>query len=305
MRGASNLAQEQTTEMAVRTQTASVRSRKPGFAEKTLADITHNIEQAVFTEENARRNAFLQSFDPRLKLVLFAALLITVGLAHNIVTIVLIYALTAGLAFLSRIPVDFFIKRVWLGIPFFAGVVVLPSLFLIPGTPLISFAVPMTSISITISVQAVMGAILFITRVGASVSLGVLLVITTPWADLLKALTVLHVPEVFVLILGMTYRYIFLFLHTLDNMLLSRKSRTVGDSSGNEQRQWIVASIGVLLGKSFQMSNEVYQAMLSRGFSGRVRTFNDYRMKPRDWALGALTFVLIAVVLILDRRILG
>lgn len=291
--------------MAGSTPTTFAKTRKPGFAEKTLGDITHNIEQAVFTEENARRNAFLQTFDPRLKLILFGALIVATGLAHHVATIALIYAFTLALAFLSRIPFDFFVKRVWLGIPFFAGIVVIPSLFLIPGMPLIAFAVPATPLVITISVQAVTGAILFIARVGASVSLAVLLVVTTPWADLLKALSVLHVPEVFVLILGMTYRYIFLFLRTLDHMLLSRKSRTVGDTSAGEQRQWIVASIGVLLGKSFQMSNEVYQAMLSRGFSGRVRTFNDYRMKPRDWAMGALTFALIAAALVLDRRILG
>lgn len=291
--------------MASLTRNGRARTRKPGFVEKTLGDITHNIEQAVFTEENARRDAFLQSFDPRLKLVLFGGLIVATSLAHNVVTVALIYVFTLALAFLSRIPFDFFVKRVWLGIPFFAGIVVIPSLFLVPGTPLISLTVPATTIVITISLQAAMGALLFITRVGTSVSLAVLLVITTPWADLLKALSVLHVPEVFVLILGMTYRYIFLFLRTLDNMLLSRQSRTVGATSGGEQRQWIVASIGVLLGKSFQMSNEVYQAMLSRGFGGHVRTFDDYRMKPRDWAMGALTLALVAAAMVLDRRVLG
>lgn len=297
--------QEQTAEMAILSPNRRTRPRKPGFVEKTLGDITHNIEQAVFTEENARRDAFLQSFDPRLKLVAFGGLILATGLAHNVVTLALIYAFTLALALLSKIPFGFFVKRVWLGIPFFAGIVVIPSLFLVPGPPLVALPIPATSFVLTISGPAVAGAILFVARVGASVSLAVLLVITTPWSNLLKALSVLHVPEVFVLILGMTYRYIFLFLRTLDNMLLSRQSRTVGPTSGGEQRKWIVAAVGVLLGKSFQMSNEVYQAMLSRGFAGRVRTLDDYRMSPRDWAMGALTLALIAAALVLDRRILG
>ena len=284
---------------------ARSKPRKPSFAEKTLADITHNIEQAVFTEENARRPAFLQRFDPRLKLVLVGALLLMAGLAHHVATVALIYAFTLVLAILSRIPLDFYVKRVWLGIPFFAGVVIIPSLFLVGGTPFIRWPVPATPLVITITNQALAGALLFVARVGTSVSLAVLLVITTQWADLLKALTVLGVPEAFVLIVGMAYRYIFLFLRTLDNMLLARQSRTVGATSGSEQRQYVVASIGVLLGKSFQMSNEVYQAMLSRGFNGRVRTFNDYKMTPRDWALGAITLTLAAVALIIDRRLLG
>ena len=291
--------------MAVFVPTPARKRSKPGFAEKTLGDITHNIEQAIFTEENARRQAFLQTFDPRLKLILVAALLVATGLAHNLWTVLVLYALTLGLAFRSRIPFDFFVKRVWLGIPFFAGIVVLPSLFLIPGPPVVSVAVPATSFVLTITQPALAGALLFVARVGTSVSLAVLLVLTTPWSDVLKALSVLHVPEAFVLILGMTYRYIFLFLHTLDNMLLSRKSRTVAATSGDEQRQYIVASMGVLMSKSFKLSNDVYQAMLSRGFSGHVRTFIDYKMQRRDWALGAFTFVWIVAALVLDRRILG
>ena len=51
--------------------------------------------------------------------------------------------------------------------------------------------------------------------------------LTTPWADLLKSLQALRVPQVFVLVLSMTYRYIFLFLHTVNGMFEARKSRVV------------------------------------------------------------------------------
>ncbi len=56
--------------------------------------------------------------------------------------------------------------------------------------------------------------------------------VTTPWADILKSLRALRVPQVFVLVLSMTYRYIFLFLHTANGILLARKSRIVGRTSG-------------------------------------------------------------------------
>ncbi|HVU12715.1 MAG TPA: hypothetical protein VHD90_15640 [Phototrophicaceae bacterium] len=36
----------------------------------------------------------------------------------------------------SQLPFDFFIKRVWLGIPFFAGIVIVPSIFLTSGNRL-------------------------------------------------------------------------------------------------------------------------------------------------------------------------
>ena len=94
--------------------------------------------------------------------------------------------------------------------------------------------------------------ILFVTRVGVSVSLAVLLVMTTPWADLLKSLRAIHVPQIFVLILSMTYRYIFLFLHTMNGLFLARKSRIVARTSGGEQRRWIAGSMGNLTSRVVQ-----------------------------------------------------
>ena len=52
---------------------------KPGFVEKTLAGISGNIEQAVFSEENARKDGFLQHCDPRAKLLAFIALIVATG----------------------------------------------------------------------------------------------------------------------------------------------------------------------------------------------------------------------------------
>ena len=46
-------------------------------------------------------------------------------------------------------------------------------------------------------------------------------------------------PDVFILILGMTYRYIYLLLHTANDMFLSRKSRMVGRLNGSEDRRMI------------------------------------------------------------------
>ena len=123
-------------------------------------------------------------------------------------------------------------------------------------------------ITIAPSIPGLIGAVLFVIRVAVSVSLAVLLVLTTPWADLLKSLQAIRVPQVFVLVLAMTYRYIFLFLHLANGMFEARKSRVVGRTSGNEQRRWIAGSMGNLLSRSVKMSNDVYAAMAARGFTG-------------------------------------
>ncbi|TMC19836.1 MAG: cobalt ECF transporter T component CbiQ, partial [Chloroflexi bacterium] len=147
-------------------------------------------------------------------------------------------------------------------------------------------------------------ALLFVARVGVSVSLAVLLIITTPWADILKSLQAFRVPQVFILLLSMTYRYIFLFLHTANGMFEARKSRTVGRSSGQEQRRWVSASMSTLMNRSFQMSTNVYAAMAARGFTGEVRTYSNYHMDTKDWLLLAAVFVFAIVVVFLGGYVL-
>ena len=126
---------------------------------------------------------------------------------------------------------------------------------------------------------------------------------TTPWADLLKSLRAIHVPQIFVLILSMTYRYIFLFLHTMNGLFLARKSRIVARTSGAEQRRWIAGSMGNLTSRSFKMSNDVYAAMMARGFSGEMRAWSDYRMTPPDW-LALAGAVLLASAAVVVQRLL-
>jgi cobalt/nickel transport system permease protein len=258
------------------------REGRIGWLERSLADITAGIEQAVFSERQARSDGWLQRRDPRAKLVGFLVAILGAGLTTSLVGLGLLHVATLAAARASRVPLAPFVKRVWLGVPLFAGVIVVPAIFLVPGARL--FDLPLGPLHVAPSWNGLAGAVLLVARVGTSVSLAVLLVLTTPWADVLKSLRALRVPQVFVLVLSMTYRYIFLFLHTANGMLLARKSRVVGRTSGSEQRRWIAGSMGNLMSRAFKMSNDVYAAMLARGFGGEVRTFCCYSMRAIDWA---------------------
>ena len=267
---------------------------KPGFVEKTLADITGSIERAVFSEENARKKGFLQRRDPRAKLLAFVVLIIAAGLSREWPVLVGLYGLVLVVAAISSVDLGLFIKRVWLGMGLFSGIVILPSIFFIGHRELLH--IPLGFSSLTVHGDALVAAAIFVLRVCASVSLAILLILTTKWADVLKSLRVMRVPNALVLILAMTYRYIFLVLHTANSMFLARKSRIIAKTSGREQRWWIVSSIGVLMSRSLRMSEDVYQAMLARGFQGEMQTIDDYRMRPADWLLLSASVLLAAAI---------
>jgi energy-coupling factor transporter transmembrane protein EcfT len=111
---------------------------------------------------------------------------------------------------------------------------------------------------------------------------------------------VLHVPDVLILTLGMTYRYIHLLLHLANDMFLSRKSRILRRLAGTEERRLMAATSGILLGKSLQLSSEVYLAMESRGFRGYPHTIDRFQMRWFDWAAG-LVAALVTLLAIVGR----
>ncbi len=252
--------------------------RRGTVLEHTLHGITETLERALFAEQISLQPGLFQSLDPRVKVVSVLALLIAVSASRSLWVIGGIYLLALILALASSIPAEVFIKRVWLALPFFTGMIALPALFITPGPALIRLP-----LGLVVTQTGFTTALFLLLRVSTSVSLTLLLILTTPWNTVLGALTVLRVPDVFILVLGMTYRYIYLLLHIANDMFLSRQSRVVGRMDTAEERHMLAAIGGTLLNRSINMSSEVYLAMQSRGFRGNAVTLKPFKMKRRDW----------------------
>ncbi len=250
----------------------------------------------MFAETISSRPGFFQSLDPRLKIITVLALLVGVSMAHTLWIIGVVYLLILVAALFSAVPAGFFIRRVWLAVPLFTGIIALPALFMIPGAPLVQLP-----LGFVITQTGARSVLFLLLRVSTSLSLVLLLILTTPWNTVLAALGVLKVPDVFILVLGMTFRYIYLLLHIANDMFLSRKSRVIGRMSGKQERH-MLASIGAtLLGKSLAMSSEVYLAMVSRGYRGTAVTLKPFAMRPHDWLWAAVFVTITAGVFYLGR----
>jgi cobalt ECF transporter T component CbiQ len=279
------------------TSTSTTRSHKrTGVIEHTIGDITGTLEQAIFAEEISARKGLFQSLDARVKIVSVLVLLISVSLSHSLLVIGSIYFLVFIFAWASAIPASFLIKRVWLALPFFTGLIILPALFITPGPALLHLP-----LGLVITRTGVTAVLFLLFRVSTSVSLTLLLILTTPWNTVLSALSILRVPDVFILILGMTYRYIYLLLHLANDMFLSRKSRVVGRLTTSENQRMMAAVSATLLSKSLNMSSEVYLAMQSRGFRGTVVTLRPFQMHSKDWIWLSVFAIIATLALFLGR----
>jgi cobalt ECF transporter T component CbiQ len=244
-----------------------------------MIGIAREIEYALYAEELAKKAGLLQSLDARVKVAGFFALIINVALARNISVIGGIFLLAIILALLSRVPLMLLAKRAWLAALLFTGLIALPAIFLTPGQTIFQIS----ALKLTISAPGLRSALFLIMRAETAVTLSFLLIFCTLWTHILKALAALGVPVVIIVILSITYRYIFLMFQTALNMFEARQSRMIGELDGAEKRRVAAASVGVLLGKTFQLSNEVFLAMQARGFRGDVQILDEFHMQPRDW----------------------
>lgn len=259
---------------------AAGRHHQGGFLERIAAGLFTAMEHGLYAEKLATANGLLQRLDPRVKLVSLLLLIIAVVSAHSLPVVLALLAFACVLALASRVPVGTVMLRVWLSVLLFTGLLAIPAIFLVPGD--VVYRLPVIGWSITF--QGLHSAGFLVSRALTTASFAVLLVLCTPWPHVLKALRVLRVPAIFIVILGMTHRYIFLFLQTAHDMFEARRSRMLGTLSGRDARRIAGAGAGVLLAKSFYLSNEVYLAMLSRGYRGENHSLDDFAMKKLDWA---------------------
>ena len=265
---------------------------KGGFLENTLEGLHFALSRALYAEASAARTGFLQRLDPRVKVAGFFALVVAVALATKLWLIAAILALAVALVVVSSTPIRAVASRTWIGAFVFSGAIALPALFLTPGTAL--YGLPIT-------VQGLRTGSFLLLRAETAATLMLVLAYTTPWTHILKALRIFRVPVVFVVILGMTCRYILLMLETAHEMFESRKSRTVNRMTPAENRRLAIASSGVLLHKTLHMSNEVYLAMQARGFRGEVYVLDDFAMQARDWLALAAFATLAGAAIVVGR----
>lgn len=263
------------------------------FIERSIAGVLTFLKDSIFAEEHALKNGFLQSLDPRVKIIGFLLFIIQVLLTGNISILFFLYAFCLFLVLVSKIDLGFFLKRTWIFIPLFSLFIALPAIF-IPGEVLLTWRILGAKLMITR--QGLAGAAIFIMRVITCVSWVVLLSLTTKHFVLLKALRVFKIPQIFIMTLGMCYRYIYLFVGIVQNTYLAIKSRIGIGVEYHKGQDIVVWNIASLWERSVGLNQEVYKAMLARGYQGEALSWNDLKIRARDYLWLLLVVIIIWII---------
>lgn len=282
------------------------------FLDRTLKAMAALMEGFIFSDDFTRKKGILQGLDPRAKLIGVLILVFVVTAVHSLSLVYGMYILAFVLACVSGIRPGFFLKRVWLAIPLFAGMIALPAVLNVftPGeivVRLCSLGGPrrigpyVIPAEIGVSRQGISTALLLVGRVAGSMSLVLLLTLTTPWMELLKALRSVRVPRMYVQTLGMALRYLLLLSQIVRETYTAKKSRTIRPGRTGGEQRWIAGQLALLFRRSMQLSVGVHQAMVARGFQGEVHLLTTSRMRGRDYAWIVLCAAIFGGFLYLDR----
>ena len=120
-----------------------------------------------------------------------------------------------------------------------------------------------------------------------TVSSALLLIATTSFPGICLALEKLRVPKIFIVQLLFLYRYTFVLAEEVMKIIKARNMRSFG-KKGKDIKSFISIT-GVLLVRSIERSERIYQAICSRGFDGQIRLLKDFRLRGTDILFALVT----------------
>lgn len=218
----------------------------------------------LFSDFFASRDNVLSRMDPRPKLVIAFTLIVTVVCSGRVTwPLMILVACVVGMLAV-RIAPKFILMR--LAAPM-AIVVVLIALqsFLTGATPIFSLSV--AGHSFTATTEGVHRGLLLGSRVLGAVSVVLLLSFVTPAHRIFHALRCFGVPDGWVEIALLVYRYTFILIEQAADVATAQRVR-LGYST--LRRSW--SSMGVLAGtvvlRSLEQGVRTHEAMMLRGYAG-------------------------------------
>ncbi len=227
-------------------------------------------------------------FDPRTKIATFTLLVFSFVFIQEITIALFALFFSILLLLVSKLPIRFILKRVQVVLIF-----VLPLLIIMPltvkGTELFSV------FGISATREGLWYASLIVIRSMAAVILILTMLGSMRFDTTIKALYTLKVPKTLVQMLMFTYRYIFVIIDEFLSMWQAMSAKGFNPRTNMYGLSVMGNMVGMLIVKSYERGERVYQAMISRGYTGSPKTRTAFAMRRTDYVLSTI-FVGVAIL---------
>jgi cobalt/nickel transport system permease protein len=283
---------------------------KSSYIDKGIKRLSEMIMTGYIEVEQTSKRGLFQNLDARIKILFLAFFIVIVSLKKTILPEVSITFFIALLAALSKINLRRFYQKIIVLTFLFGFLVAFPSAFnvITPGYVIFPVAQLATSYDFWIyhipqqigfTRQGLDCVVMLCLRVMNSISISLLVIYTTPFPKIIKSLQIFRIPDTFLLIISLSYKYIFVLAKAVESMYLAGKSRMVGMERRDEARTWIAGRMVYIFRKTRLRYEEIFKAMTARGFTGEVKLSDVGRLTLFDMAAGCL-FLFIGILILVS-----
>ena len=249
--------------------------------------LSNRVHELYVLEELTDKGTAFHALHPRAKFfITFAYIVAVVSFdRYDALGAVPFFLYTAIACALAELPMKVLHKRFLIALPFcaFAGLTNL----LLDRQP----AFELGGVEITLGLLSLIAILL---RAYLCVMAVFILIATTQFSSLTRELRRLRVPQVFVVLVEMVYRYIGVLIDEAGSMSTAYKLRSV------KARSLAMKDMGPFVGqlalRSFGRGERVYAAMACRGFGGEFPEHAPVRMKGIDIIITVLLCVIFALL---------
>jgi cobalt/nickel transport system permease protein len=252
-------------------------------------------------------NFLSQKLDPRTKILATVLFLLSVALLpfgrFELYGAMWLFVLICTL--LVSVRLGYLLRRSFIAVPFALAAITLP--FTVPGETWLTLPV---FGGLAASKEGTIRFASILAKSWISVQAAILLVTITRFDHLLWGLRALRVPPPLVGIISFMYRYLFILSDEALRLMRARSSRSAtmsGRQSGGSLiwRGKIAGQMaGNLMLRSFERSERIYNAMVARGYDGRMRIIERFHLQRIDYiSLFICLAVYIAILVVSQLRL--
>jgi cobalt/nickel transport system permease protein len=221
---------------------------------------------SLFSDFFACRDNRLSRVDPRAKLVVAASAILCVILSTSAVLPVVVFLASVATTLSLRIPTKLVALRLAAPLGIVAVLALLQS-FTNGSTPL--WSVPLGTWTLTATREGVHTAVLTASRVCGAVSVVLLLSLVTPAHRIFHALRWFRVPQGWVEIAMLMYRYTFTLLDLTADLTAAQQLR-MGYAGAGRALSSMGAVCGTVIIRSVEQATRTHEAMVLRGYRQQI-----------------------------------
>jgi cobalt/nickel transport system permease protein len=283
-------------------------SNRLSFADKTIKQAASFTSTTLTQWQTARKRGLFQALDARTKVFFLLFSVVLISILKIVFWQVLFSFFVLTLFVTSKVDLFHAYKRILLFGFLFGFLVFIPSCLNIFTMGHKAFSIVQFQHQHTWWIYSLPQEI-YVTREGFfsvarltlkvvnSLSVVTLIASTTLFEHLVKALSSFRIPAIFLLVLTLTYKFVYVLSNTIVETYFAIKLRWWNRKAVKDAEEIVAGRIGYLFRKSWERYELGYQAMLARGFDGKVNFCYAGKFKSADFVFCSIILLFYSILI--------